>query len=213
MLPESDSRIAAFMGYVAESDRLCNLLNSAEQDAILASNIESPIANPKRRNHAPDLKAQLAGFSNLAILRSRHAQAKLRLNIHLAKGRTSKQAALDAVREILLDAVGGESSLTTCPIGLLAQHYLTEIQKARPWPSAIESPEKANLHLSEVMQAIDRAIGETDLIRRERKDPPTWLLEQFEKRQLGAQPQKQQFSSSPTTARNSSKNTASGWGG
>ena len=122
----------------------------------------------------------LAKRGGIVVLRSRHAEGKLRFQLHITKGRAIKQECLDAVHELILDAVGGEAGLTDCPIGPLARHYIGEIRTARAWPPADASPRELNLHLSKVWKSVETAVGESDLIRSERKNPPPWLVEDFE---------------------------------
>ena len=126
------------------------------------------------------MKEFLAKLGDIGFLRSRHAEARLRFQLHITRGRAIKDACLDAVHEPLLDAVGGEAGLTDCPIGPLAQHYVGEIRAARAWPPADASPRELNLHLSKVWKSVETAVGESDLIRSERKNPPPWLVEDFE---------------------------------
>jgi hypothetical protein len=203
MDPASDNRIAAFKRFVEEARALCHQLNTAEHDELLAADA----AHRKKADNAEHLER------DRAVLRGRHAAAKLRFQLHLSKGRKIKQAAVDAVREILLSAVGGESSLTTCPIGPFARHYLDEVRKVGSWSSPGATLQQVNRHLSEALETLERALSESDLIRRDRDDPPQWMVERFEARQRRlAQPQKQPSSSSSKRARNSSKNTASGCG-
>lgn len=180
MRARTDSRIDALKKYVEDTHQLCRQLNTAEDNELLADDANARIANPEKGDDVPYLKKFLAGRGDIRVLRSRHIHAKLRFQLHLAKGRPIKQAALNSVRELLLDAAGGEASLTTSPIGPLAQCYMTEIQKARAWPTAAATLQQLNLHLSEVWKAVERAVSESDLIRRERKDPAPWLVQKFE---------------------------------
>lgn len=39
-----------------------------------------------------------------------------------------------------------------------------------------------NRHLSEALATLERAVSESDLIRRDRADPPQWMVERFEER-------------------------------
>jgi hypothetical protein len=170
MDPASDHRITAFKRFVEEARALCHQLNTAENDKLLAT----AAAHPKKADNAEHLER------DRAVLRSRHAAAKLRFQLHLSKGRPIKQAAVDAVREILLDAVGGEASLTTCPIGPFAQHYLNEVRSVGPWPTPGATPQQVNWHLSEALETLERAVSESDLIRRDRDAPPQWMVERLE---------------------------------
>lgn len=162
MDPASDNRIAAFKRFVEEARALCHQLNTAEHDELLAADA----AHPKKADNAEHLER------DRAVLRGRHAAAKLRFQLHLAKGRSIKQAALDAAREILLSAVGGEESLTTCPIGPFAQYYLDEVRSVGPWPTPGATLQQVNWHLSEALETLERAVSESDLIRRERNHSP-----------------------------------------
>lgn len=182
MDPASDRRIAAFKRFVEEANALCHHLNAAEHDELIADDTTARLANPGKGDDVEHLRRFRAGLGDIAVLRSRHAAAKLRFQLHLGKGRTIKQAAVDAVREILLSAVGGEASLTTCPIGPFAQHYLDEVRKVGPWPSAGATLQQVNRHLSEALEMLERAVSESNLIRRDRADPPQWMVERFEER-------------------------------
>jgi|GEM_PF-2514501 len=55
-----------------------------------------------------------------------------------------------------------------------------EIRKASPWPSPGAALQQVNLHLSGVWKSVECAISESDLIRRDRDDPPQRLVERFE---------------------------------
>lgn len=219
MDPLSDPRIRAFGDYVRKAHGLWHQFDRAFAAEIEAIDTDRRLANPEKEFNVEYLQEFRAKLGDILVIRSRQAAAKLRFQLHHSKGRAIKEAALNAVREILLDAVGGEACLTTCPIGPFAQHYLDEIQQARTWPPAGASPQEIHRHLSEVWKSIETAIGESDLIRREREDPASYVVEAFEARQrrerLTARlyPQKHPFSSSSTTARNSSKKRASGCGG
>jgi hypothetical protein len=180
MDPASDSRIAAFKRFVEEARNLCHQLNAAEHDELVAADTAARLANPGKGDDVEHLRRFRAGLGDITVLRTRHAAAKLRFQLHLGKGRTNKRAAVDAVREILLSAVGGESSLTTCPIGPFAQHYLDEVWKVGPWPSAGATLQQVNRHLSEALETLERAVSESDLIRRDLDDPPQWMVERFE---------------------------------
>lgn len=215
MDPESDPRVKALGDYVKEAHKLWSIFERAFIAEVEAIDTDQRLANPEKEFNVHYLKEFRAGLGDIRVIRSRHIRAKLRFQLHITKGRPIKQACLDAVSEILLDAVGGKESLTTCPIGPLAEHYLNEIRAAQAWPSPEASLQQINLHLGEVWKSVETAIGESDLIRRERKEPPPWLVERFEARQrrerLAAKffPQRQRHSSSSTTARNSSKKTCS----
>lgn len=182
MDPASDSRVAAFKHFVEEANALCRQLNTAEHDELIADDTSARIANPGKGDDLQHLRRFRADLGDIAVLRSRHAAAKLRFQLYLAKGRTLKRAAVDAVREILLSAVGGESSLATCPIGPFAQHYLDEVRKVGPWPPTGATLQQVNRHLSEALETLERAVSESDLIRRDRDDPPQWMVERFEAR-------------------------------
>lgn len=183
MDPRSDPRVKVFGDYVEKTHMLWSVLDRAFASEIEAIDTDRRLANPGKGDNVSYLKEFRANLGDLQAIRTRHAAAKLRFQLHVTKGRPIKQACLDAVCELLLDAVGGETGLTDCPIGPLAEHYLNEIQQARPWPPAGATSQKVNLHLSEVWKAVETAIGESDLIRRERKTPPPWLVERFETRQ------------------------------
>jgi hypothetical protein len=180
MDPASDSRIAAFKRFVEEANGLCHHLNAAEHDELVADDTATRLANPGKGDDLESLQRFRAGLGDIAVLRSRHAAAKLRFQLHLGKGRKIKQAAVEAVREILLSAVGGEASLTTCPIGPFAQHYLDEVRKVGSWSSPGATLQQVSRHLSEALETLERAISESDLIRRDRDDPPRWMVERFE---------------------------------
>jgi len=183
MDPESDPRVKAFGDYVKEAHALWHQFDRAMAAEIEAIDADQRLVNPGKGDNVSYLEEFRANLGDIRVIRNRHTAAKLRFQLHTAKGRPIKQACLDAVCELLLDAVGGKESLTTCPIGSFAQHYLDEIQQARPWPPAGASPQEINLHLSEIWKSIETAIGESDIIRRERKDPSPWLVERFEARQ------------------------------
>lgn len=182
MDPESDPRIKAFGDYVREAHGLWHQFDRAFAAEIEAIDTDRRLANPEKEFNVDYLKEFRASLGDIRVIRSRQAAAKLRFELHHSKGRAIMESALNAVREILLDAVGGRESLTTSPIGAFAQYYLNEIQQARSWPSAGAMPQVINLHLSEVWRSIETAIGESDLIRRERKDPPPHLVKSFEGR-------------------------------
>jgi hypothetical protein len=174
--------VLTFKRFVEEVNGLCHQLNAAEHDELVAADTAARIANPGKGDDVQHLRKTLASFGNITALSHRHAVTKLRFQLHLKKGRTLKRAAVDAVREILLSAVGGESSLTTCPIGPFAQHCFDEVGKVGPWPSAGATLQQVNRHLSEALETLERAVSESDLIRRDRADPPQWMVERFEER-------------------------------
>ena len=183
MDPESDPRVRAFGDYVREAHALWHQFDRALAAEIEAIDADQRLANPEKEFYIDYLREFRASLGDIRVIRSRQAAAKLRFQLHTAKGRPIKQAALDAVREILLDAVGGKECLTTCPIGPFAQHYLNEIQQARAWPPAGATPQQINSHLSEVWKSVETAIGESDIVRRERVDPSPWLVRRFKTRQ------------------------------
>ena len=64
-------------------------------------------------------------------------------------------------------------------IGPFAQHYLDEVRSVGLWPTTGATLQQANRHLSEALETLERAVSESDLIRREREDSPPWLVERF----------------------------------
>ena len=177
MDPTSDTRVAAFKRFVEEANGLCYQLNAAEHDELVADDTAARLANPGKGDDLQHLRRFRADLGDIAVLRSRHAAAKLRFQLHLAKGRALKQAAIDAVGEILLSAVGGEPSLTTSPVGPLARHYLEEVRSVGAWPTTGTPLQQVNCHLTEALETLERAVSESDLIRRERDNPPQWMIE------------------------------------
>lgn len=177
------SRLAAFKQFVEEANMLYRRLSAAEHDEIMSEDTNARIANPEKGDDLRYLRSYSASLGHIVTLRSRHVSAKVRFQLHASKGRPIKRAAVDAVSEILLDAVGGESSLTTCPIGPVAQHYLGEVSRVTPWPPAGASLQQVNLHLGEALETLERAVSESDMIRRDRANPPPWMVERFEARQ------------------------------
>ena len=141
MHPHADNRIKAFEGFVAEMRKLCGMIHQAEGAMIHAK-------------------------GDTTLHQSRLATAKLRFQIQMTPGRTIKRDALESAREAVLSAVGGEPKLESHPMRRLAEHYLSEIEAVRPWPPQPTTPEQDFLHLSEVMQVIDRALGEAGVMRR-----------------------------------------------
>ena len=79
--------------------------------------------------------------------------------------------------EILLSAVGGEPSLTTSPVGPLARHYLEEVRSVGLRPTTGKTLQQVNRNLTEALETLERAVSESDLIRRERDNPPQWMIE------------------------------------
>lgn len=177
MDPTSDTRVAAFKRFVKEAKELCSQLNSAEHDELVAADTIARLANPSKDDDVAHLRQFRAGLADASVLRCRHAAAKLRFQLHLAKGRALKQAAIDAVCEILLSAVGGEPSLTTSPLGPLARHYLEEVRSVGPWPTTGKTLQQVNRNLTEALETLERAVSESDLIRRERDNPRHWMIE------------------------------------
>lgn len=83
----TDSRIAAFKRFVEEANGLCHQLNTAEHDEFVADDTAARLANPGKGDDVEHLRRFRAGLGDIAVLRSRHAAAKLRFQLHLGKGR------------------------------------------------------------------------------------------------------------------------------
>ena len=177
MDPTSDTRVAAFKRFVEEAKELCSQLNTAEHDELIAADTIARLANPGKDDDVAHLRRLCDSLEDIVVLQSRHVAAKLRFQLHLAKGRALKQAAIDAVGEILLSAVGGEPSLTTSPVGPLARHYLEEVRSVGFRLTTGTTLQQVNCHLTEALETLERAVSESDLIRRERDNPPQWMIE------------------------------------
>lgn len=68
---------------------------------------------------------------------------------------------------------------STSPVGPLARHYLEEVRNAGLRPTTGKTLKQVNCHLTEALETLERAVSKSDLIRRERDDPPQWLVERF----------------------------------
>lgn len=152
----ADPRIAAFEQYAKEADLLRHKFDHAYDNLIQAEEAARILASSKDPEEIRRMHAFLSKLGSLAVLRCRHAAAKLRLQLHITNGRPIRQAALDAAEVSVLDAVGGEMGLTTSPSGPLARVHLAELRRMGAWPSGT-SPRDVSLHIGEVWMVIQAA--------------------------------------------------------
>jgi len=144
------------------------------------------------------LEEERTAIGHPMTLRIRQVQLENELRQGLANIGEFLRAAMEAGRDHLNTAAGGADAMLRSP--LACRHLSMLTRYSRPLPASETIRLRLGL-LEAGWLAIDATMGSLGEIRFDAQ------------RRRDAQPQKQQFSSSSTTARNSSKNSASGWGG
>ncbi len=197
MIPESDKRIAGFRRALDRATALHGQIECLEVAILRADELPRLIASCANSVEARWLREEQAAGEHPLRLRLRRVELERELRQVLAEASLHKRTALDVATRIVTEAAGGPNAATSFPF---AMRHLAELKRCRTVPPGATAWKDRLAHLDEAWRAIDAAVAAVPEIR-------------FDARQSRrAQPQKQPFASSSTTARNSSNTTASGCG-
>ena len=151
-----DSRIDAFCQLLERADRLHGQLRSLEASILDRDDLSKRIEQSTSQHERNQLTQSLADGEHPLALRNRRVKLEIELRHVLPETIKAKREALDAASELITDAAGGTSGLTTFPF---ARWHVLELTRHRPGPSA-QTTQAAHLaHMREALQAIDFAVA------------------------------------------------------
>lgn len=193
----TDTRIEAFHQTVERLGIIAGQLDTLAVTLARADELPALIARTSYPIERKQLAEEQAAIGHPVGLRIRQSQLESELRQGWLVAIEQLRAATDAATVQVTTAAGGTEVVRTFPF---ARKHLEELERHRDMPATATTAARLAF-LRRAWLTIDAAVASLGEIRFEMQ------------RGREFQPQKQQFSSSSTTARNSSKNTASGWGG
>lgn len=197
MVPATETRIEVFRQTVERLGIISGQLDTLAVTLARADELPALIARTFYPIERKLLAEEQAAIGHPVRLRIRQSQLESELRQGWLVAIEQLRAATDAASFHVTAAAGGTEVVRTFPF---ARKHLEELARHRDMPATATAATRLAF-LRRAWLTIDAAVASLGEIRFETQ------------RRRESQPQKQQFSSSSTTVRNSSKSTASGWGG
>ncbi len=193
----TDTCIEAFRRALDRATALHGQIECLGIAILRADELPGLIASCDNSVDARWLREEQAAGAHPLRLRLRRVELERELQQALAEAVLHQRRAVDVASRIVTEAAGGRNAASSFPF---AMRHLAELKRCRSVPPGATTWKVRLAHLDEAWRAIDAAVAAVPEIRLDVRQP------------RGAQPQKQPFASSSTTARNSSNTTASGCG-